>query len=169
MTQQGNEGQPIDTRPGWLKNVQAEGTQPGVLDVDGKPYQFTLVRPGLAPLPYAVGFPDESALFISVDVPKERRPFIMSHEVREKTRFSDLPEEERCKASLSAELEDAKSSLGDGYSQYLSDRTAFFNALVSLYKQPEQQKAVTQEFRNAIQASRDYIVGLNIESEKESH
>lgn len=158
-----NEGQPIDARPDWLRNVQAEGTQPGVLDVDGRPYQFTLVKTGLAPLPYAVGFRDESALFISVDVPEERRPFIMTHEVREKTRFTELPEAERCKAALEAELEDAKVALGDGFKQYATDRRDFFNALVELYEQPEQQQAVTQEFRNAIQTSRDYLSGLNFE------
>lgn len=164
-----NETQPIDSRPEWLKNVQAENTQPGMIDVDGIQHQYTLVRTGLAPLPYAVGFPIESALFISVDVPEERRPLIMSHEVREKTRFSDLPEEERCKASLEAELEDAKNALGDRFNQYVADRRDFFNALVTLYEQPEQQQAVTQEFRNAIQASRDYLVGLNIESPMDSH
>ncbi len=157
-----NETRPTDARPKWLKNVQAEGTQPDVLDVDGKPYQFTLVRSGLAPLPYAVGFPDESALFISVDVPEERRPLIMTHEVREKTRFVELPEDQRCKASMEAELEDAKRILGEGYAQYATDRRDFFNALVALYEQPEQQQAVTQEFRNAIRASRDYLAGLNI-------
>lgn len=161
MTKQ--EGQPIDTRPDWLKNVQAEGTQPGELVVDGKPYHFTLVRPGLAPLPYAVGFPNEFALFISVDVPEERRPLIMTHEVREKTKFAELPEEERCKASLEAELEDAKSALGEGFNQYAVDRRDFFHALVALYEQPEQQQAQTQEFRSAIQASRDYLNGLDIE------
>lgn len=158
-----NEGQPKDIRPDWLKNVQAEGTQPGQLVVDGKPYQYTLVKPGLAPLPYAVGFPDDSALFISVDVPAERRPLIMGHEVREKTRFTKLPEEQRCKASLKAELEDARNTLGEGFIRYASERKDFFDALVSLYEQPEQQNAVTQEFRNAIQASRDYLNELNIE------
>lgn len=161
MTKQ--EGQPVDVRPDWLKNVQAEGTQPGELLVDGKPYQFTLVNPGLAPLPYAVGFPVESALFISIDVPEERRPLIMTHEVREKTRFMDLPEEERCKASLEAELEDARNALGDGFNQYAADRRDFFNALVALYEQPEQQQAVTPDFRKAIQASRDYLSGLSVE------
>lgn len=155
------EGQPIDVRPDWLKNIQAEDTQLGELIVDGKPYQFTLVRPGIAPLPYAVAFPDESALFISIDVAEERRPLIMAHEVREKTKFAELPEEERCKASLEAELEDAGKTLGDGFNQYVADRRDFFNALVALYEQPEQQQAVTQEFRNAIQASRDYLVELS--------
>ncbi len=159
----------IDARPQWLRNVQAEGTKPGGFVVDGKPYTFTLVRPGLAPLPYTVGFPDVSALFISVDVPEERRPLIMAHEIREKTKFADLPEEERCKASLKNELEDAKNVLGDGFSQYVTDRRDFFNALVSLYGQPEQQEAVTPEFRQAIQASRDYLAGLHSKPNTDSH
>ena len=89
----------------------------------------------------------------------------MSHEVREKTKFAELPEEQRCKSSLEAELEDAKNSLGDRYAQYVIDRRDFFIALVALYEQPEQQQAVTQNFRNAIQLSRDYLIGLNIESQ----
>ena len=87
----------------------------------------------------------------------------MSHEVREKTKYPDLQEEQRCKAALKAELEDAKSTLGDGFNQYAADRRDFFHALVALYEQPEQQQAVTQEFRVAIQTSRDYLTGLNIE------
>jgi hypothetical protein len=161
MTKPENEGQSIDSRPDWLKNVQAEGTKPGELVVDGKPYQFTLVRTGLAPLPYTVGFPNESALFISVDVPEERRPLIMTHEVREKTTFAELPEAERCKAALEAELKDAKDTLGDGFRQYATDRRDFFNALVALYEQQEQRQAVTEGFRIAIQTSRDYLKGLN--------
>lgn len=136
--------------------------------MDGNPHQFTLVRTGLAPLPYAVGFPNDSALFISVDVPEERRPLIMTHEVREKTRFVDLPEDQRCRASLEAELDDARSTLGDGFGQYAVDRRDFFTALVALYERPEQQEVVTQEFRNAIQVSRDYLSGLNIESNAEA-
>ena len=161
-----NEGQPVNARPTWaemLRKMQAEGTQPGELIVDGKPYKFTLVRAGLAPLPYAVGFPEESALFISVDVPEERRPLILAHEVRETTTFSDLPEEQRCRASLEVELEDARNALGDDYPQYLSDRTEFFKELVSLYEQPEQQAAKSPEFRLGIQAASDYLNGLNVE------
>ena len=163
MAQPVKDGPPVDTRPSWLKNVQAEGTKPGTINVDGKPYMFTLVKPGLAPsLPYAVGFPDESALFISVDVPESHRPLIMSHEVREKTRFSKLPEDERCKASLQTELENARAALPDGYTEYVNSRRSFFDALVSFYGQPDQQTAVTDQFRQAIGASRDYLHSSSI-------
>lgn len=161
MSLQRNEDSPIDSRPKWLRDVQAEGTQPGSIEIDGKTYQFTLVKTGLAPLPYTVGFPGESALFISINVPEERRPLILGHEVRENIRFPEISEEKRCKASLELELEDAKIALGDEYGQYVIDRRNFFGALVDLYEQPEQQKATTPQFRDAIRASRDFLVGLD--------
>ncbi len=81
------EQQPIDLRPKWLIVAQAEGAQPGTVEVDGKQYPYTIVKTGLAPgLPYAVGYPTETALMVSEDVPEEDRAPIMSHEVREKTR-----------------------------------------------------------------------------------
>jgi hypothetical protein len=147
-----------DARPAWLIKVQAPGSAQGNLDVDGTPYTYTIVRAGLAPgLPYSVGFPTEAALMVSEDTPEEYRPFVLSHEIREKTRFAALPEEDRCRAALEAELEDVRVQAPDIYSTYLADRKAFFDALVSLYEQPEQAAAVTPEFIQGIQASRDFL------------
>lgn len=157
------EGQPLDPRPDWLKNVQAAGTKPGELTINGQAYPYTIVRKGLAPLPYTVGFPNPNALFISEDVPEDRRSLIMTHEVKEKTVFETLPEEARCEAALKAELADAKTILGDGYTSYARDRRDFFSELVTLYDQPEQQKAVSEQFRTGIKSSSDYLRSLNLE------
>lgn len=156
------EGQPSDIRPNWLKNVQAEGTKPGELTINGQSYPFTVVRRGLAPLPYTVGFPNPNALFISEDVPEDRRSLIMTHEVREKTVFKTLPEEARCEAALKAELSDAKAILGEEFPSYARDRRDFFGELVTLYDQPDQQKAVSEEFRLGIKSSSNFLRNLNL-------
>lgn len=150
----------VDPRPDWLKSVQAEGTQPGTLDVDGEQYMYTVVKAGLAPgLPYAVGFPADTALMISEDVPEDDRPFIMGHEVREKKnkRILGLPEEQRCQASLEAEIADVRAKAPERADAYIAGRRDFFDALVTFYGQPKQAEAVTPQFIQGIQASRAHL------------
>jgi|GEM_PF-4665462 len=154
------EEQPIDSRPDWLKKVQAEGTQPGILEVDGKQYLYTIVRAGLAPgLPYAVGFPADTALMISEDVPEADRPFILAHEVREKKNegILGLPEEQRCQAALEVEIAEVQARVPERADAYIGGRRAFFDSLVTFYQQPQQAEAVSLQFRQGIQASRDYL------------
>lgn len=154
------EQSPVDPRPKWLIGLQAEGTEPGTLDVDGAQYMFTIVRPGLAEgLPYAVGFPEDTALMISEDVPVEDRPFIMGHEVREKKnkRILGLPEEQRCQASLEAEIADVRARAPERAQAYIAGRRDFFDALVTFYQKPEQAAAVTPQFLQGIQASRAHL------------
>lgn len=157
------EQNPNDPRPDWLVGVQAEGTQIQTIEVDGLQHFFTVVRAGLAPdLPYAVGFSSEEALLISEDVPVEERGFILAHEVREKNRFGNLPEEERCLSSLKVELEDANSQAPDTFGDYILRRKAFFDALIEFYKKPEQAVTKNPEFIVGINSSRDYLAGLNL-------
>lgn len=109
-------------------------------------------------LPYTVSFRSENALFVSEDAPEPLR--VMTHEVREKTQFTDLPGSERCLAALQAELEEVMREIPDQYSKYVKDRSAFFDALVTLYEDPKEASAVTQEFIEGIHKSRDYLHSL---------
>jgi hypothetical protein len=149
-------------RPEWLVKVQAEGTQLQLVQIDGQQYQYTIVKKGLASgLPYAVGYPADSALMISEDVPQIERLYILAHEVREKKRFGDLPEHERCKTSLQLELGDFQRDHPQEYEGYVLRRLAFFDALVKLYKNPDQQKAVSLDFQIGIQNARDYLESVS--------
>jgi hypothetical protein len=150
-----------DPRPRWLVTAQAPGTDLGEINVDGHTYTYTVIKAGLAgDLPYGVGFSSETTLMISEDAPERYRPFVLAHEVREKTRFADLPEEERCRAALELELADVRANPNLNYAEYLIDRTAFFDALVVLYEQTTQANAVTPDFIAGIQGSRDYLHNL---------
>lgn len=156
---------PVDPRPDWLRSVQAEGTEIGSLEVNGKIYPYTLVRKGLAPtLPYAVGFKGENTLFIEIGTPNAEA--IMKHEVQEQTTFALLPEPERCRAALEAELHDVKTANPEAYSNHLEDRLAFFIALNQHYEIPEERAAVTEGFLTGIAASRDYLQQLTEEIKK---
>lgn len=156
------EDQPVDNRPAWLIKVQAAGTQPEDIEIDGTIYRYTIVKSGLAPgLPYAVGYPMDTALMISEDVPPENRPYVLFHEVREKKRFSNLPQEDRCKASLQLELEDLQREHPERYFDYIRERRSFFDALKELYDQPDQAQAVSPQFIEGIQASRDYLHAIS--------
>lgn len=153
---------PVDARPEWLKNIQAEGASIQTLVVDGSEHFYTITRSGLAEgLPYTVGFPDSTSLMISENVKPEWRPFILSHEVREKTRLTDLPEEERCIASLKEELADAESELGPEFFEYVSDRRNFFEAIVNFYNNnPDQLKSVNADFINGLVSTYQYLNGF---------
>ena len=149
---------PTDPRPKWLQNVQAEGTAQGNITVGNKEYSYTLVRAGLEPrLPYTVGFSDNNTLFVSIEADMFDRPHVMTHEVREKTNFANLPEEERCPASLKAELIDVQAQAPEMYSEYTRRRLNFFEALVSYYSDPAQAAAKTPAFISGLQASLDYL------------
>lgn len=154
-----SERQLVDPRPDWLISAQAENTQPQILEIDGQEYVYTIVKAGLAPgLPYTVGFPQENALMISVNTAELDRPHIMAHEVREKTLFADIPEEERCVASLLTELDDVHQQQPENYRKYIQERRNFFDALVDFYEQnPEQSAAKTTEFLQGIRYSRNLL------------
>jgi hypothetical protein len=152
------EQQPPDNRPSWLINIQAVDTHPMPVTIDGVAYQYTIVKKGLVQeLPYAVGFPSDDILMISEDVPIEERVFILTHEVREKKKFDDLPQEQRCKAALQQELDDVKMEHPERYQEYVLRRKDFFDSLVNFYQQAVQAQAVTPELRTGIQSSRDYL------------
>lgn len=150
-----------DDRPQWLINIQSPGTSPSQLEVDGKTYTYTTIKSGLEPeLPFAVGYPTDTALMIAEDAPEAYVPFVLTHEVRENNRFKDLPKEVRCLAALEAELDDVKTQAPDLYEVYVKDRYAFFKALVRLYENPDQATAVTVEFILGIQKTKDYLEDL---------
>jgi hypothetical protein len=158
------ENQPInpDPRPEWLINAQAEGTQVEKIVVDGKEYPYTVIKEGLAVgLPYGIGGqPAENTLMISEDAPKEYVPYILAHEIREYTALLDIPENERCRESLKAELEDVKTEKPDRYQAYVNQRADFFDALITLYELPEQKATKSEQFLQGIKSSRDYLHSL---------
>lgn len=155
----------LDRRPDWLLNIQTKNNPMGSLVVDGKSYKYTVVKAGLSGiLPYIVGYPNDDSIFISEDAPEDYRDYILTHEIREKTKFSSLPATDRCRAALIEELNDVKTNLPDRYAGYLVSRGAFFDALVILYEDPQQRAAVTPEFIQAISTSRDYLRSLNNDS-----
>lgn len=160
MTQP-EEGKIIDTRPPWLKGIQAEGTTLGTLTVDGKNIPYTIVRKGLtSDLPYALGHNgrDGKHLFISLEAPEEYRPFIMAHEIRHEESFPELPEAEKCKAAIGRELEDVRKDLPGKYDDYVSQRATFFDALVLFYENnPEQLAAKPAGFLEGIKSARSFL------------
>ena len=162
-----SELKPTDSRPKWLKDIQAPGTFREDIPIDGISYPYTIIQKGLAPgLPYSVGFPFESALMVSEDTQEEYRPFVLAHEVREKTLFAGLPETQRCPSALIAELFDVRHEIPEQYAAYLADRKQFFEALVGLYSLPEQASAVSEGFILGIKASSEFLDGaLQIEME----
>lgn len=149
-----------ETRPAWVVNNQAEGTHPGILEVDGIPYQFTIVNASIATgLPYAAAYNPEKGipLIITDNVPLEFRPFIMTHEVREQTAFPDLPEDKRCTVALVRELQDVRAQEPTMFDDYLENRRDFFEALVVYYENPQQAAAVTESFLRGLKGARDVI------------
>lgn len=155
------ENHTVDPRPDWLQGIQAEGTQPGVIEVDGKQYIFTIISKETIPpeIPYAAGFPDDTALMISENVPEEDREFILAHEIREKKNeeIAGLAEERRCQAALQREIAEVRTKAPERLTAYVDRRRNLFDALVKYYEKPEQAAAVTPKFIEGLHASRVYL------------
>jgi hypothetical protein len=147
-----------DPRPGWLVEWQAEGTDLSQVEVDKIPYDYTIVRAGIPhELPFAVGYPEKTALFISENVPEAHIPFLLTHEVREKEKYGQLPEEDRCPAALRDEISDILKHTPDLYKEYMQQREAFFEALVRYYNSPEHEREATSAFKFGIAGSLDIL------------
>lgn len=155
-----NEGLPIDPRPSWIRTKEAAGERLRLLTVDGTRYPYTIIQPGLInpQFPYAVGFGDPKALYISANVPPEDMEPILAHEVREHIRFPDLLEEERCTAALAAELSEVQLTRNDkDYKKYVKSRTDYFNALLRYYQAPEHAAGITPGFHDGLLTAASYI------------
>lgn len=150
-----------DTRPDWLKDAQADGTDVQWLGVDGIPYDYTVVKAGLEPaLPYTVSFRN-GILFISEDVPELYRHHILAHEVFEETILLSTLREERCLLSLMRELEEVQADPAIDFAEYLRDRSLFFDALVTYYEErPEQLAARGPGFLESIKKSQRFLRSL---------
>jgi len=125
----------IDQRPSWLVDIAISGLNVGVVGVDGEEYAYTIVESTKMPntILYGVGFPDGdiSKLFIANNVPKLSVDLYLRHEIREFRQLSELPQEERCLASLKIELAEAKEQLSEAeMREYKIGRRACFSSLV---------------------------------------
>lgn len=167
-------GEPIDRRLSYISGNQAEGTQLQHLDVDGKDFPYTIVQRGhRGNLPFGLGFPDEFSLFITEEVSDVENetgltivPFVLAHEVRETTRFADLPEERRCPEALKLELEEVKEASPEKYNLYIVKRLEFFEPLIEYYDDPENAATKTPQFIRGIHASRNHLRNLVQQIEK---
>lgn len=122
-----------DARPEWLKNYEVGK---GEVEHGGQKFTYTIVKKELEPrLPGFVGFADHQKpdhLFISEEVPKPYREYILRHEIREYTEFRGRPD--RCVESLRAELGEVPRELKPSYIPY---RRSFFERLVTFYQEEE--------------------------------
>lgn len=152
-----------DNRPSWIKDIQAPGTTPVSITIDGQEYKYTIVDNQIEEgrLPYVVGFTPDGFLMISQKVSDLEKPFILTHEVREKKEFSDLPENQRCLASLQKELKDFQNAYPMEYDNYISRRFAFFNDLVTYYQNPSRIGEVSEGFLQGLLASTDFLHTLS--------
>lgn len=155
-----NEFPGVDPRPQWLINHQIEGTKPSIVSVDGVHYPYTLIKPGAfhPHLPYIVGFEHQSELFISANVPPEDRRPILTHEVREKLNFPLVPEGERCRAALAAELDEIRLARRDhDFRVYVKRRKTYFDALLQFYQKPQHAANVSKEYIDGLLIAAGYI------------
>lgn len=139
---------------------QAEEREYNILTVDGQNYRFTLIRPGLvAPnFPYAIGFLNSKTLYISQNVPAEDRPPILAHEIRERFRFSLVPEEVRCTSALAAELSELeKLRTPRDYKTYVNNRAEYFNAVATYYDAAQNRIEMTPEYLTGVLNAASYI------------
>lgn len=154
-------------RPDWLTAVQV-GTNSVALPIREKTYFYTLVKPGLEKrLPYTVGgHIVDNSLFISVDVPEDFRPHILGHEISHDTILRDMPPGNACLEALKLELKEAKEILHGRFALYLygkkevdgfAGRIEFFNALVELYKDPDQAAARGPAFVEGVNRASAYL------------
>ena len=148
-----------DTRPQWILDMQAPGTEPVSIIIDGQEYKYTIVDNQIEQnsMPYVVGFTADGFLMISQKVPALEKTFILSHEVREQKNFLNLPQEQRCLAALQQELKDFQNEFPSEYDNYLQKRYEFFNALASYYQNQQRIGQVTPEFLKGIISSRDFL------------
>ena len=147
-----------DNRPDWVKENQVPGGSPVKITIDGKEYKYTVLKKELARgLSYGVGVLSDTDLIITEGIPTLEIPFLLTHEVREKTKFANLPEEQRCLAALQQELKDFQNAYPTEYDNYLQKRFAFFTDLVDFYEQAEQREVSTPVFRQGIALSRDFL------------
>ena len=101
----------------------------GWLEVVDKLYQYHIISRELEPgLKGFVGFPEGEFLFISEDVPREYRPYILTHEVLETTILKDKTG--RCAFATILELGDVPPGMLREYVKYRLD---FINRLLEFY------------------------------------
>lgn len=93
-------------------------------------YTAHLLSAQLEPnLPNFVGFPNQTFLFASDEIPKEYLPFMLTHEIREFTKYKD--QTDRCLKSLLDELENIPDDINI---DYIAFRYEFFKRLVIFYE-----------------------------------
>ncbi len=135
--------------PEWAKKFVLRR---GSMEFSGKNYYYHILAKNLEPnLEGFVGFPQGEYLFCSEDVPEEYRRFILGHEIGEFTELAKQPG--RCLTSLKLELAEVPEEI---LSKYIAYRKSFFARLVDYYK----DKKVTDEFKQEIQLSYEYLKQL---------
>ncbi len=147
-------------RPQWLLNVEVDSSE---ITVDGEVYPYVIVKDGLEPsLPYTLGYVGAEVPFISVNVSRKYHRHILGHEIRHKTRYKDLTEEEACLKALEDELQDVKAALPHEYRDYIHERRVFFDKLVEFYETHEEQlKARPAGFLEGLIKARDHLVRID--------
>lgn len=94
-------------------------------------------------------------VYISDNVPVIDRALILSHEIREKSRFRLLPAEERCTAALAAELSEVQlTRKPQDYKKYVERRMDYFNAALRHYQRTAME---TPQFMDGLLTATTYI------------
>ncbi len=153
----------VDIRPGWLVSSQVKDNPVRQLVVGGTPYEDTVVRKGMEPrLPYVVGFDSKKGIppFIDESVLEVDRKYILGHEIREQTTLQERPEIDRCIESLKTELTEVEADRPEELRAYAESRSHFFDALVELYKDPQQRATKSAEFLQGLDRSQEYLHGF---------
>jgi hypothetical protein len=115
-------------------------------------------------LPGFVGYPGQKFLFISDEVPKDYRRFILGHEINEFERFNG--EEGRCLKALEIELAMVPSRIKEGY---ISFRRIFFEKLLEFYEHSPREE-FKAELRRSLEhlVSKDTAFDMACDAEKKS-
>lgn len=148
----------LSQKPEWLLREEVDSSE---IVVDNVSYPYVIVREGLeSRLPYVVGLASPTEIpFISENVPRKYHRFILGHEIRHRTKYNNLSEEDACLAALEDEFADVDEKYPYEFNRYIHERRIFFDALVNFYENDEvQRKSRAEGFLNGIRKARDYLV-----------
>lgn len=146
-------------RPMWVREFQSEGTKIHRIRIDGKRYSYTVVKEEVANikgLPYHTTY---DPLIITENVPENFRRFVLAHEIRENNWSETLPQEERCRAALVAELEEVEKKLPKGQViEYVQERIDYFEHIIPFH---EGAKSRDKKFIEGKKRSLDFLKEYN--------
>lgn len=126
--------------PEWMRAHYTGRT--GRVYVLGRPFPFVVISHDLNPAPnFFAGYnPELAPAFISDQVPRPYRPFMIAHEIYEQWMLADQPN--RCRRALEFELSRVPPKK---FMDYLRFRVQTFDALLAFMKDPEHGTGYTPD------------------------